>query len=88
VRALLPSEWHTERLSVRDSVLDELPVLEAVADACQYVNEWDRTLASACWLRSKTARPCAFGCVPVSSASIIAESLAYLMLEKSLASQG
>jgi ribosomal protein S18 acetylase RimI-like enzyme len=36
----LPSLWQTERLSVRDSVLDDLPELEAVAHTCLYVNEW------------------------------------------------
>ena len=37
---MLPSLWQTERLSVRDSVVDELPELEAVADTCLYVNAW------------------------------------------------
>jgi ribosomal protein S18 acetylase RimI-like enzyme len=37
---LLPFVWQTARLSVRDSVLDDLPELEAVADTCLYVNEW------------------------------------------------
>jgi ribosomal protein S18 acetylase RimI-like enzyme len=40
VRPTLSSQWQTERLFVRDSVLDELAELEAIADACIYVNEW------------------------------------------------
>jgi ribosomal protein S18 acetylase RimI-like enzyme len=37
---MLPAEWQTERLIVRDSVLDELPGLEAVVEACSYIHEW------------------------------------------------
>jgi ribosomal protein S18 acetylase RimI-like enzyme len=37
---MLPSRWQTERLSIRDSVLDELPELEAVVAACSYIHEW------------------------------------------------
>ena len=40
MRPLLPSQWETERLSIRDSALDELPELEVVSEACSYVNEW------------------------------------------------
>jgi len=30
MRPLLPSQWETERLSIRDSVLDKLPEQEAI----------------------------------------------------------
>jgi ribosomal protein S18 acetylase RimI-like enzyme len=37
---LLPIRWETARLSVADSVLEEVDALQQVYDACAYIGEW------------------------------------------------
>ena len=37
---LIDSHWETTRLSIGDSLLDELPSLETIDDSVAYINEW------------------------------------------------
>ncbi len=40
---ILPDRWGTERLIVRDAVMEDVPHLQNVFNACSYVGEWDNT---------------------------------------------
>lgn len=44
---LIPDEWRTERLLIRDATIEEAPRLTAVVNACSYVSAWDPTFAPA-----------------------------------------
>ncbi len=37
---LLPTQWTTQRLRVKDSTLDDVPELQKIYDACAYIEEW------------------------------------------------
>ena len=37
---LIPHEWVTARLAVRDSMLDDVPALQRIYDAVPKVREW------------------------------------------------
>ncbi|GMA63040.1 hypothetical protein GCM10025859_34800 [Alicyclobacillus fastidiosus] len=37
----LPNLWETERLSIAISTVEEVPVLQAIHDACSYLSKWD-----------------------------------------------
>jgi len=39
-RPLLPQQWEAPQLVVQDSTLAEVPALQAISHACNYVNEW------------------------------------------------
>jgi ribosomal protein S18 acetylase RimI-like enzyme len=39
----LPQVWETDRLSVRDATMADVPYLRNVFNACSYVGEWDST---------------------------------------------
>lgn len=45
--ALIPREWRTGRLLMRDASTEEVPRLTAVVNACSYVSAWDETFAPA-----------------------------------------
>jgi ribosomal protein S18 acetylase RimI-like enzyme len=38
---VLPKNWRTERLLVRDATMQDVPHLRSVFNACSYVGEWD-----------------------------------------------
>jgi ribosomal protein S18 acetylase RimI-like enzyme len=38
---VLPATWGTERLTVRDATLEDVPHLRSVFNACSYVGVWD-----------------------------------------------
>jgi len=40
---VLPEKWETERLSVRDATMADVPYLREVFNAVSYVGEWDKT---------------------------------------------
>jgi len=40
---ILPILWESERLLIRDAVLDDVQYLRAVFNACSYVSKWDKT---------------------------------------------
>lgn len=44
---LIPDEWRTERLLIRDATIEEAPRLTAVVNACSHVAAWDPTFAPA-----------------------------------------
>ena len=37
---LLPTQWATQRLRVKDSTPDDVPELQKIYDACAYIEEW------------------------------------------------
>ena len=39
--SLLPDTWDTERIQFRCSVVEEVPTLQAIHDACSYLKHWD-----------------------------------------------
>ncbi|MEZ4710726.1 MAG: GNAT family N-acetyltransferase [Caldilineaceae bacterium] len=41
--AFLPAQWATARLAIRDCSLPDTPRLQAIFNACHYVEPWDKT---------------------------------------------
>jgi hypothetical protein len=37
---MIPSEWKTQRLIIKDSILADLPDLDQILTACAYIEEW------------------------------------------------
>jgi len=40
---VLPHQWETDRLFIRDATMSDVPHLRKVFNACSYVGEWDNT---------------------------------------------
>jgi RimJ/RimL family protein N-acetyltransferase len=40
---VLPESWETERLVIRDAMMEDVPQLRNVFNACSYVGEWDNS---------------------------------------------
>ena len=65
---LLPSQWTTQRLRVKDSTLDDVPELQKIHDACAYIEKWTGLTAA-----DETQQPI-----------LSAKTFAFVTLEKSL----
>lgn len=39
----LAPEWHTERMRIKDSRIPDVPLLTAIFNSCNYVEQWDPT---------------------------------------------
>ena len=40
---VLPETWETDRLLIRDAMMEDVPRLRNVFNACSYVGEWDNS---------------------------------------------